>query len=387
MKPLAVLFFICLIDVLGFGIIIPLLPYIGVRLGATPDLITPIMASYSLCQFISAPIWGRLSDRYGRRPILMTAMAGLALSYVVLGFATSLWMVVASRAFGGLMAGNLAAAMAYASDVTRPEERAKGLGLIGAAIGIGFALGPALGGLLAGENPGTANFLRPALVSASLSMVALLGVWFVLPEPGRVAHHSASRDSAIALLGRKPALLLLTLAALLVTSGQGILESIAAIWAMGAFGFGPRRAGLLLLCIALFAIVMQGGIVGRLVAWMGERHVALAGIGCYIAGLALLAVAPTLILALVGLAFCGLGSGAFSPSASALASKQAEAHERGAVLGTYQSAASLARIIGPLVSGPLYQHVAVAAPFVAGLAALVPAALLIGALRRYGVDG
>ncbi|MGB8328148.1 MAG: MFS transporter [Steroidobacteraceae bacterium] len=387
MKPLAILFFICLIDVLGFGIIIPLLPYIGVRLGATPDLITPIMASYSFCQFISAPIWGRLSDRYGRRPILMTAMAGLALSYVALGFATSLWLVVASRAFGGLMAGNLAAAMAYASDVTRPEERAKGLGLIGAAIGIGFALGPALGGLLAGENPGTANFLRPALVSASLSLVALLGVWFVLPEPDRVAHHSVGRGSSFALLGRKPALLLLTLAALLVTSGQGILESIAAIWAMGAFGFGPRRAGLLLLCIAFFAIVMQGGIVGRLVAWMGERRVALAGIGCYIAGLALLAIAPTLALALVGLAFCGLGSGAFSPSASALASKQAEGHERGAVLGTYQSAASLARIIGPLVSGPLYQHVAIAAPFVAGLAALVPAALLIGALRRYRVDG
>ncbi|HEX7417757.1 MAG TPA: MFS transporter [Steroidobacteraceae bacterium] len=387
MKPIAILFFICLTDVLGFGIIIPLLPYIGLRMGATPDLITPIMASYSLCQFIAAPIWGRLSDRFGRRPVLLLALTGLGLSYVMLAFATSIAWLLASRMFAGFMAGNLSAAMAYASDVTTPEERAKGLGLIGAAIGIGFALGPALGGILAGEDQASANFVLPALVSASLSLLALLGVWLLLPESHpaskRVARSAAHKraNSPLALLRRKVDLRWLVLAAVLVTVGHGILESIAAIWAKGAFGFGPRRAGLLILEIAVFAIIMQGRIVGLLVPRFGEKRIAISGIVIYMAGLAVLASVHTIAPAMVGLALCGVGAGAFTPCASALASKQAEPHERGAVLGTYQASSSLARIFGPAASGPLYSHVSTVAPFVAAMCALAPAIWFVNRLR------
>jgi len=193
LNPLTSLFAVCVVDVMGFGIVVPLLPYIADRFGAAPWMVTAIMASYSLCQLLAAPMWGRLSDRYGRRPILLSSMAGACLSYVVLGFAPSLaWMLV-SRMLSGVMAGNLSAAMAYAADVSRPEERARALGTVGAAIAVGFMIGPALGGVLAGNNVHAARFLRPAMVSAALSMVAMLLVAVLLKESQSAAQRRANR--------------------------------------------------------------------------------------------------------------------------------------------------------------------------------------------------
>src|SRR5690242_9656712 len=153
------LFLVSVIDILGFGVLIPLVPYMGVRFNIPTQWITPIMGAYSLCQFIAAPFWGRLSDRHGRRPILMSSLAGACLSYLMLGFARNPWWLLASRMLGGFMAGNISAAFAYASDVSEPDKRAASLGLIGAAIGIGFTVGPAIGGVLAGNDLHTANFL------------------------------------------------------------------------------------------------------------------------------------------------------------------------------------------------------------------------------------
>src|SRR5687768_690830 len=165
------LFIVCVIDILGFGILIPLVPYMADRFGASPELITPILGAYSLCQLVAAPFWGRLSDLYGRRPILMSSLAGACLSYVILGFAENLWWLLASRILAGFMAGNLSAAFAYASDISAPENRAKALGTVGAAIGVGFMFGPAIGGMLAGSDEHTANFVLPAIVSACLSIL------------------------------------------------------------------------------------------------------------------------------------------------------------------------------------------------------------------------
>src|ERR1700753_1851828 len=178
-RRLGSLFIVSVIDILGFGILIPLVPYMGARFDPPPSWIPPIMGAYSLCQLIAAPFWGRLSDRYGRRPILMSSLAGACISYLILGFASNICWLLVSRMLGGFMAGNISAAFAYASDVSVPQKRAASLGLIGAAIGIGFTLGPAVGGLLAGNNLQTANFLLPALVSASLSMLAILLVAFM----------------------------------------------------------------------------------------------------------------------------------------------------------------------------------------------------------------
>src|SRR6266404_9576113 len=183
-----ILFLIVFVDLVGFGLIIPLLPFYGERFGASPQQVTILMAVYSLMAMLAAPVWGRLSDRIGRRPVLMASMLAAALAYLWLGLADALWMLFAARAFGGACAGNIAAAQAYIADVTALEERARGMGTIGAAFGLGFIIGPVLGGVIAGDDLATADLQTPALIAAGLSLIACLGVIIALQEsrsPGR----------------------------------------------------------------------------------------------------------------------------------------------------------------------------------------------------------
>jgi MFS family permease len=385
-KRLGSLFVVSVIDILGFGILIPLVPYMGVRFDAPPAWITPIMGAYSLCQLLAAPFWGRLSDRHGRRPILMSSLAGACLSYLILGFASNIWWLLASRMLGGFMAGNISAAFAYASDVSVPQKRAASLGLIGAAIGIGFTVGPAIGGVLAGNDLHTADFLRPALVSAALSLLAIGLIAFMLPESNPAAYRAqfrgAPRSSPLRLLWDRPVLRLIAGAALLVTIAQSILDSILGIWALNKFGYGPRTVGLLLFCIASLAVIMQGGLVRILVPRLGEPKLATIGVLTFVAGLLLVSQSPGLVLTVAGLALCGVGVGAFTPSNSALASKQSGIQDRGAVMGTYQSSSSLARVIGPFASGPLYGVLGAKAPFLAGACVALPAVWLIWRARQ-----
>jgi MFS transporter, DHA1 family, tetracycline resistance protein len=378
-RQLAALFAFCVIDTLGFGILIPLVPYMADRFGVAPQFITPVLGSYSLCQLIAAPHWGRLSDRYGRRPILMSSLGGACLSYLMLGFAHNIWWLLASRMLAGLMAGNIAAAFAYASDISPPEKRAGVLGLVGAAIGIGFTLGPPVGGLLAGKDAASADFLLPAVVSAGTSLGAILLVRFVLPEshaPG-VQAASQSRRGSWRLLRERPTLALLAASTLAVTYSQAVLESIFAIWALHRYGFGPRAVGLLLLGVAIPALLMQGGVVRVLAPRVGEPRLAMCGVLVYVAGLVALSLAPTLAGTIAGLVLCGLGLGAYNPSASALASRQSSQQDRGAVMGAYVSSASLARVIGPFTSGPIYALLGSAAPFLVGACITLPAAWLV----------
>jgi MFS transporter, DHA1 family, tetracycline resistance protein len=384
-RQLAALFLFCLIDTLGFGIVIPLIPYMAERFGTAPQFITPVLGSYSLCQLLAAPWWGRLSDAYGRRPVLMSSLAGACASYVVLGCARNIWWLLASRMLAGAMAGNIAAAFAYASDVSVPQKRAATLGLIGAAIGIGFTLGPPLGGLLAGADARSADFVAPAALSAGTSVLAILLVRFLLPESHtaehRRLHPDAPRGGALSLMRARPALGYVAAATLAVTYSQSILESIFAIWALHRFGFGPRIVGFLLFGIAMPALLMQGVLVRLLAPRLGERRLAASGVLSYVAGLAMLGAAPTAVFSVCGLLLCGVGLGAYSPSASALASRQARPGDRGAVMGAYAASASLARVLGPLSSGALYALLGPAAPFLTGAGVTVTALWL---LRRAG---
>jgi len=383
------LFFVCVIDVLGFGILIPLVPYMADRFGVTPAFITPILGIYSLCQLVAAPLWGRLSDRYGRRPILIASLAGACVSYLLLGFARDVAGLVVARALAGFMAGNIAAAFAYASDISTPAERAKSMGMVGAAIGIGFMLGPAIGGLLAGDDIRSANFLRPAAVSALLSLVAIAVVFFVLRESHaperRTQPGTARRAGPVALLLARPALRSIVAASFLVTCSQAIFESIFAIWALRKFGFGPRTVGLVLFALAIVAVGVQGGLVRVLVPRFGEKRLAVCGVALYVAGLLMVATAAGLALSFAGLACCGVGGGVFIPCASALASKQADPRERGAVMGTYQAGASLARALVPMASGAIYVGLGPSAPFLAGAAVTAPAAWLVWRAARSAV--
>lgn len=385
MNRLLVLFFVSVVDVLGFGIMIPLIPYMGDRFGATPAEITWTLAAYSICQFVAAPVWGRISDRHGRRPVLIIGLIGACVGYVILAFATGLTGLYVSRIVGGLMAGNISAAFAYASDVSSPEDRAKSLGMIGAAIGIGFMLGPAIGGALAGSDPATANFVRPAVVSCGLALLAMLLVVFVLPESRTEAQRDAGEAggdsrSPFALLARLPRLRAIVIAATLVISAQAILESISALWAFKRFGFGPRDAGLLLLSLALVAVIMQGGLVRVLVPRFGEQKVATVGAMAYVLGLVIVAFAPAFWIAVLGLLACGAGVGAYQPAASSLASRQSDESNRGAVMGTFQASSSLARIIGPTISGPIFGLWGVSAPFLVAIAFVVPAIFVLFSL-------
>ncbi len=386
-RQLAALFLFCVIDTLGFGILIPLVPYMADRFGTAPQFITPVLGSYSLCQLLAAPWWGAWSDRLGRRPILISSLTGACASYVLLGVAHNIWWLLASRMLAGAMAGNIAAAFAYAADVSAPQKRAATLGLIGAAIGIGFTLGPPLGGMLSGADPRSANFVLPAVVSCALSVLAIGVVAFVLPESHsaahRAAHPAAPRGGALRLLRQRPALAFLMAATLVVTYSQSILESIFAIFALHRYGFGPRTVGFLLFAVALPALLVQGGLVRVLAPRLGEARLAICGVLLSVAGLVTLAAGARLPATIAGLLMCGTGLGAYNPSAFALASRQSRGHDRGAVLGAYVASASLARVLGPFSSGALYWLFGPAAPFLVGACVTLPAAWLVrGASAR-----
>jgi len=380
-RQLAALFVFCVIDTLGFGILIPLVPYMANHFGVAPQYITPVLGTYSLCQLLAAPHWGHLSDRYGRRPILMSSLAGACLSYALLAVASNIWWLLASRMLAGAMAGNIAAAFAYGADVSAPEKRAATLGLIGAAIGVGFSLGQPIGGVLAGADAAHANFLTPALVSCALSLCAILLVRFVLPESHTAAQRLQQppepRRGALSLLRTRPRLAHLAAATLVVTYSQAVLESIFAIWALKRYGFGPRTVGFLLFSVALPALLMQGGLVRLLAPRFGEVRLAACGVLLYVAGLVTLGLGGALTVTVAGLLLCGTGLGAYNPSAFALASRQSRGHDRGAVIGAYVASASLARVIGPFTSGPIYALIGPAAPFLVGACVTLPAAWLV----------
>jgi MFS transporter, DHA1 family, tetracycline resistance protein len=385
-RQLAALFLFCVVDTLGFGILIPLVPYMAHRFGVAPQYITPVLGSYSLCQLLAAPWWGHMSDRYGRRPILMSSLAGACLSYVLLGFAHNIWWLLASRMLAGFMAGNIAAAFAYASDVSTPEKRAATLGLVGAAIGIGFSLGQPIGGLLAGTDPDSANFVAPAVVSTALSLVAILLVRFVLPESHArpAAEPGAPRGRprwAWRLLSERPGLARLAGATLAVTYSQAILESIFALWALKRYGYGPRTVGFLLFGVALPALIMQGGLVRMLAPRLGEARLAMWGVLVYVTGLVIVGQGASVDVTIAGLLLCGAGLGAYNPCAFALASQQSQGHDRGAVVGAYVASGSLARVLGPFTSGPIFAFLGTSAPFLVGACVTLPAAWLVSRAR------
>lgn len=375
-----VLFLIVLVDLIGFGLVIPLLPFYAERFTASPQQVTALMAVFSLMSMLTAPFWGRLSDRVGRRPVLMISMAAASLAYLWMGFADALWMLFAARAVAGACAGNIAAANAYIADVTTPENRAKGMGMIGAAFGIGFIVGPALGGVVAGNQLATADLRTPGLIACALSLTALLGVVFLLKEsrpagapqramPGRI---SALRGA----LSRRVLARLLAIFFLAILAFAG-MEATFALWAMAQFGWGPAQIGYVFTYVGLLSAVMQGGLIGRLTARFGEEKLLIAGLALIAFGLVILPAARDLALLIPAVSCLALGMGAMQPSLNSLISRRAGAEEQGEVMGVAQSVASLSRVLGPLIAGLLFASLGRDSPFLGGMV-LVTAAALIG---------
>lgn len=374
-----ILFLIVLIDLIGFGLVIPLLPFYAERFSASPEEVTLLMATYSAMQVIFAPVWGRLSDRVGRRPVLMISMGVAALAYLWLGLADAMWMLFASRALAGACAGNIAAAQAYIADITTPEKRAHGMGMIGAAFGLGFIIGPALGGIVAGNNLATADLRSPGLIACGLSLAAFLGVVLVLKESLPRGLTPRPRKNRIAAL--RDALARKTLARLLLIFFLAILafggmEAVFALWAMAQFGWGPEQIGYVFTYVGLLSALLQGGLIGKLTARFGEEKLLISGLGLIALGLLAIPLAHDLPVLVVAVSLLALGMGTMQPSLNSLISRRAGAEEQGEVMGVAQSIGSLSRVLGPLLAGVLFAGLGRDAPFLAGMVLVIVAAAL-----------
>ena len=357
-SPLLVIFVTVFIDLVGFGIVIPVLPFYveGTQFDASPRMVGLLFASYSIMQLIFSPILGRLSDRYGRRPVLFLSLLGTSLGFFIMGFATTLWMLFAGRIIDGITGGNISTAQAYIADVTTAENRAKGMGLIGAAFGLGFIFGPALGGILSRWGVHV-----PFLFAGALSLANATLLYFVLPEtvgPGHPARESAAagRWAQLSSALRRPSLAFVLAVYFLFVTAFSVMTSSFGLFTLYRFGFDAHDTGWIFAFVGVVGALVQGGLIGRLVKTFGEPALVIAGALMFAASLVLIPLTgpATGTLALLSLgALFALGNGLATPSLTSLASKSAGAGEQGGVLGVTQSVASLARAVGPLVSAAL----------------------------------
>lgn len=355
------LFLIVLIDLIGFGIIIPLLPFYAEHFDADPGTVGLLMASYSLAQFIAAPFWGRLSDRIGRRPVLLVSLAGSVVAYVFLAYADTLWMLFAARIAGGLMAGNIGAAFAYVADVTTKENRAKGMGLVGAAFGLGFILGPAIGGILAGSDPLNADYTSPALAAAGLSAVALIAGIFQLKESlapeVRAELRSQPRKKRLRqfldalTLPHVGLLMALGFLATFVFAG---LETTFAMWSRRTYGWGPEQNGWIFAYVGLLSAALQGGLIGRLAKRFGEANLIAQGAAALAIGIGLIPFATELWILLIVLSVAAYGFSVITPALNSLISLQVPDTEQGGIMGVTRSVTTMARVLGPAFAGLVF---------------------------------
>lgn len=372
---LAVVYVTVFVDLLGFGIILPSLPYYAEKLGASGLGLGILLTSYSLAQLLGAAVLGRISDRSGRRPILLASLAGSSVAMVLSGLADTLVLLCLARALAGLFGGSISTAQAYVADVTSKGERAKYMGLVGASVGAGFVFGPALGAGIIALGGG---FPEAAFVAAGLAGANLVFAWFRLPEPSRhrVLRPRIRARQWLSTLAR-PDLWQVFAGSFLVVYAFVSMETAfaffgAARWGMGAVGFGG-----ILATVGVIVVIIQGGLVGRVTRVLGVRSTAMAGSALMGVGLALVPAAPSLPWATAALGLLAVGQGLAFPTWATLASHLAADDEQGSVLGLRQSMAAGARAVGPVIAGGLYD-LAIGSPFlVGGAVALVAAGLLL----------
>ncbi len=378
-----ILFVIILIGMTGFGVVFPLIPFFGERVGASPEVIGWIVAGYSIGQVMGGPIWGRLSDSYGRRPVLIWSTFGSILSYLVMGYAESSWLLILSRVLGGLTAGNIAVAYAYATDMSDEEERAKVLGRLSAAFGMGFFLGPALGGLLAGNDVADINFLLVSLVAAAITAAAFVATWIWLPEslPARrrtpfVFEVKPPPLGAWRVVLHRKQLTALILLTFLLNQAGAVSQAILPAWLDVILSVSPFGIGLIFAYVAAVTILIQTWGLGPLVKRFGEERITEVSVVMYTIALASLSFSASLTSFLLAMTLLAAGFGVFIPVLNSLISKLAEPHERGAVMGMQQSAAAFARITGPLFAWYVYAAFAGSSAFVAAAISVLPALIM-----------
>jgi MFS transporter, DHA1 family, tetracycline resistance protein len=396
---LAIILFIVFLDLMGFGIILPQLPFYAMRYNVSPVRVTLLLSIYSLCQFIAAPMLGAVSDRFGRRPVLVFSQLGSAIGYAILGLVTvlnlsnvavAMALIYLSRIIDGLTGGNISTAQAYISDVTTPANRAKGMGLFGAAFGVGFAAGPVIGGLVGND---TNHASWPAFTAAAFSLTAMFLSWLRLPESRShrpVAEEIWLHPSRLLPILRRSTLLQLLLLSFVAMTAFSMLEGIIALYFHKRFTYGPqhtpwgmRQTGWYFGYIGFFIILVQGGLIGRLTKKFGEWPLTIVGALMVSAGLWLYAMTgwhPVLSLLLLAGGINATGRSLQQPPIASLISKFSERSEQGSVFGIYHGLSSLARAVGPVVAGLLFtRHIT--APFAVSAVMMLGISAWLAGLR------
>lgn len=377
------LFLIVFLDLIGFGMIIPVFPFYAEKVGVSPASVIFFLGLYSFGQLIGAPIWGALSDRYGRRPVLLVTLLANAAASWLLGLADTGLLLGLSRVVAGLAAGNVATAYAYATDVTTDATRPRALGLLGSAFGLGFIVGPAIGGLLA-ESAGSDvmnGLSRVAHAAAALSIVAFVLTLARLPEslPPEKRRVSGTKRQGMITFFRRPVLRDLLLSTLIVIAAVALLQTTLAVWSAERLKIGPRTLSWIYTFIGVVSVAVQAGAIGALTRRFGASRLTRTGAIAIGVGMAGVPFVHSINPLLAALALFSVGSALFNPSMSGLVAGAAEPHERGAVLGAYQGAASLGRVIGPLAGSAAAVGATLEWPFMIGAVVAMLGALLIHA--------
>ncbi|HTW84171.1 MAG TPA: MFS transporter [Candidatus Sulfotelmatobacter sp.] len=367
---------ITFVDILGFTLLIPLLPFYATTLGASPVVVGAIYATVAVCSLLSSPLWGRLSDRIGRRGVLLAAQVAALIGFVLLASSNTLWMIFVARAIEGLGGGGLGITQAYVTDVTAPEQRARAFGLVGATFGLGFLIGPATAGLLV-----RFGYHVPFAAAAGLELITVMLTLTLLPESrGAVTTlpplREVKRSLTTAPLGR----LVLTQFAFSIgfTSWIGGF----ALFAQRVLGFGPERTSQVYILFAVVGIVVQVALIGRLVAWLGEGRVALAGFACAILAYATVAFIDRAAFFYPFIVLWSISGSLIRPTLGSLIADAAPGDQRGTILSINDSLNNVAFIVGPLIA----TRVLMAAPHLTGIVpaffSAVALALGLGLLMR-----
>lgn len=354
-RQFGIVFAVVFVDLLGFGIVLPLLPTYAATFHASPAAIGLLVTSFSLLQLVAVPVWGALSDRFGRRPVLIIGLVGSALSYVLFALAGTYWTLLVSRVVAGAMGATVGVAQAYIADVTPPEGRAHAMGMLGAAFAMGFIVGPALGGAVSAH-----SYSAAGVVAAVLCALNAVGALLWLPETTRRA--GAQRA------GRAPyrSLSVPLAAAFLVTAAFAVIHVTLPLFGADVWHDSTRKMGMLFAYMGVISAIVQGGLVGRLAPRVGEKRLAVAGGLLLAVGLALVPEVSSPLLLYTSLGTLSAGSALATPSIYAVVSRRTSPAQQGAALGITQTAATLGRITGPTVAGFLIQASGLSAPFWAG---------------------
>ena len=350
-SPLALIFLTLLIDMIGFGIVIPVLPLYaeGSQIGATPAQLAWVVGIYSLLQLICAPLFGQLSDRVGRKPILACSIVGTAIGFLVLGSAHTVWMLMLGRIIDGASGGNISTAMACIADVTTKENRSRNMGLVGAAFGIGFVIGPAIGGILSKH----ISLAAPFYFAAAVAVINATLVIFRLPETLTAESRARARERAtigeVFSEGRTGMIVAILFSQLTAIIGFSIMTALFALYCEKRFGYDSAQVGYLLAYVGILGAIFQGGMIRQLLKQPIEKQLALTGAAVLAISLGSLPYIHTLGQLMLDCAGISLGNSLLTPSLNGLASRTADAHCQGRLLGLMQSAGSLGRFLGPML--------------------------------------